>query len=105
MPQVYLDYAQLLALLASDPADPAVERLLDELLRGVPALLAQSPGALKLQVAVGEMESRLTRVASERGEGLGQIEVGGGREGDRVALVAGMNRGFLERSLGEAVAA
>lgn len=102
---MYVDFTELVGLLAASPADPSVGLLLEQLLGAVPELVKQFPGSLKLQVAVGEMQSRLTKVASELGEALGSVRVSSLREGDKVAHLAGLNKGFLERSLGVAVAA
>lgn len=97
--QIFLEYASLLSLLAQDPSSPSFDTLLDSLLHSVPTLLDHSPKSLKLQVCASEMQSRLTKTASERQQHLGSVRPAALQGADRLAHLAGANAAFLEKSL------
>lgn len=103
--RVYVDYADCIDELARDPSGELLSALLEELLVSVPALLSHAPTSTKLQVAVAEMQSRLTKVSAQLQMHLSQVRPSVLQEADRLVHLRGANGAFLQEALRAACAA
>lgn len=83
-----------------------LERVVSELVRSVPALSSWPRAGDKLKVAVSEMQSRLTAIATTLDLSLAtaRIEPATLQEPDRLVWLQGMNKSFLDSALERAAA-